>query len=88
MFPVLWTEEEPGELSGHRTTMVAGVRYERTEVDSTSQIRVPTAVVWTADNDFRIDTSATNQPVDGNQMACVQDRHVVGHALHFADLMT
>jgi TonB-dependent receptor len=54
-----------GELAGRRATMVAGVRYERTEVDAVSQIRVPTAIVWTADNDFRIDTSATNQPVSG-----------------------
>ena len=54
-----------GEIAGRKASMVAGVRYERTEVDSTSLIRRPRAVVWTADNDFRIDTTADFQPVDG-----------------------
>ena len=54
-----------GELGGREASMVAGVRYERTEVDSTSLIRRPRAVVWTADNDFRIDTTSDFQPVDG-----------------------
>jgi TonB-dependent receptor len=54
-----------GQLAGRDASMVAGVRYERTEVDSTSLIRTPRAVVWTADNDFRIDTTTDFQPVDG-----------------------
>jgi TonB-dependent receptor len=54
-----------GDFGGHEASMVAGVRYERTEVDSTSQIRTPRAVVWTADNDFRIDTTSDYQPVEG-----------------------
>jgi TonB-dependent receptor len=34
-------------------------------VDATSLIRTPVAVVWTADNDFRIDTASTYQPISG-----------------------
>jgi TonB-dependent receptor len=53
------------ELAGRPATLVTGVRYEQTKVDSISQIRTPTAEVWTADNDFRIDTAATFQPLAG-----------------------
>ncbi|HEY8616355.1 TonB-dependent receptor [Phenylobacterium sp.] len=53
------------ELVGRPASVVAGVRYERTEVESISQIRTPQAVVWTADNDFRIDTSDNFQPISG-----------------------
>lgn len=54
-----------GELAGRPASMVAGVRYERTKTDSTSLIRTPRAVVWTADNDFVIATSAQNEPISG-----------------------
>ncbi len=53
------------ELAGRRATLVTGVRYEQTKVTSVSQIRTPTALVWTADNDFRIDTAGTFQPLSG-----------------------
>jgi len=54
-----------GAIADHPVSMVAGVRYERTEVDSTSLIRTPRAIVWTADNDFFVATSTTDQPVSG-----------------------
>lgn len=54
-----------GEVAGRPASMVAGVRYERTKVESISLVRVPTGIVWTADNDFRIDTSSQYQPIDG-----------------------
>jgi TonB-dependent receptor len=54
------------ELAGRPATLVTGVRYEQTEVNSTSLIRTPRAIVWTADNDFRVDTTATYQPVSGD----------------------
>jgi TonB-dependent receptor len=53
------------ELAGRPASVVAGVRYERTKVDSTSLIRTPRAVIWTADNDFRIDTTSDFQPISG-----------------------
>ena len=53
------------ELGGMPATLVTGVRYEETEVTSTSLVRTPSAIVWTADNDFRLDTSATYAPLAG-----------------------
>ena len=53
------------QLAGRDATLVTGVRYEQTKVDSTSLIRSPRAIVWTADNDFRVDTTATYVPVSG-----------------------
>lgn len=54
------------ELAGRPATLVTGVRYEQTDVQSTSLIRSPRAIVWTADNDFRVDTTATYVPVSGD----------------------
>jgi TonB-dependent receptor len=54
-----------GELAGRESSMVAGVRYEQTDSDSVSLIRTPQAIVWTADNDFRVDTSTTYSPISG-----------------------
>ncbi|MDI1366275.1 MAG: TonB-dependent receptor [bacterium] len=53
------------DLAGRPATLVAGARYEKTKVKSVSLIRSPRAIVWTADNDFRIDTTATYVPVSG-----------------------
>jgi TonB-dependent receptor len=47
------------------SNLVVGVRYEETDVASTSNILVPNApggMVWTANNDFTIGRSATVQP--------------------------
>ncbi|MCY1647003.1 TonB-dependent receptor [Caulobacter sp. SL161] len=53
------------ELGGMPATLVTGVRYEQTKVTSTSLVRTPSAIVWTADNDFSLQTSATYQPLAG-----------------------
>ena len=53
------------ELAGRPATLVTGVRYERTDVTSISAIRTPSAIVWTADNDFRLDTASTFSPLSG-----------------------
>ncbi|KQZ33130.1 MULTISPECIES: TonB-dependent receptor [Caulobacter] len=55
-----------GELAGRNASMVAGVRYEETKSKSVSLIRTPQAIVWTADNDFRVDTTTTYSPVSGS----------------------
>jgi TonB-dependent receptor len=55
-----------GELAGREASMVAGARYEETKSESVSLIRTPQAIVWTADNDFRIDTASTYSPISGD----------------------
>jgi TonB-dependent receptor len=53
------------QLVGRPATLVAGVRYEETKVTSTSLVRSPRAIIWTADNDFRVDTLSTYAPISG-----------------------
>lgn len=51
-----------GELGNLPTNLLVGVRYEETEVASTSNIAIPTGLVWTANNDFTTATSTDIQP--------------------------
>jgi TonB-dependent receptor len=51
-----------GELGGMRTNTRVGVRYEETDVVSTSAIAIPERIAWTSNNDFRIDLSSAQQP--------------------------
>jgi TonB-dependent receptor len=41
-----------GEIAGRNSSLNVGVRYEQTDVTAESQLAIPSAVVWTADNDF------------------------------------
>jgi TonB-dependent receptor len=53
------------DLFDRPSNLLAGVRYEQTDVASTSNILVPAkpgGMVWTANNDFTIARSATVQP--------------------------
>jgi TonB-dependent receptor len=53
------------DLGSMATNLLVGVRYEETEVASTSNILVPSSpggMVWTANNDFTIGRSVTVQP--------------------------
>jgi len=54
--------ELEGELGGMRTDTRIGVRYEQTDVVSTSMIAIPEAIEWQANNDFRIVLSDEQQP--------------------------
>lgn len=54
--------EMRGELGGMPTQTRIGVRYERTDVTSTSAVAVPNAIEWQANNDFRILRSDEVQP--------------------------
>jgi len=54
-----------GEIGGMETNMVAGVRYEQTDVTSIANITIPEAIIWLSDNDFTRQTSATVQPLEG-----------------------
>ncbi|MEM1088379.1 MAG: TonB-dependent receptor, partial [Pseudomonadota bacterium] len=55
--------EKETELFDRPANFVFGVRYEDTEVTSTSVITVPTALQWDADNDFTQLIGSTVQPV-------------------------
>jgi TonB-dependent receptor len=52
-------------LADRPVHVLAGARYEQTDVESTSLLLVPSAIVWTDNNDFRIDRSTTQTPLDG-----------------------
>jgi TonB-dependent receptor len=53
-----------GELGGRKSGLVAGVRYEKTDVSAVSTLAVPDGIIWTADNDFASDfSSGTIQPL-------------------------
>ncbi|WP_162238771.1 TonB-dependent receptor [Brevundimonas sp. Leaf363] len=54
-----------GDLGSWPYQVVAGVRYESTDVESTSLISVPTEIRWVSDNDFTRIVGATVQPVTG-----------------------
>ena len=54
--------ELEGELGGMRTNTRIGVRYEKTDVVSTSVIAIPEAIEWQSNNDFRIVLSDEQQP--------------------------
>ena len=54
-----------GTLAGRPTHTLIGARYEKTDVDSTSLLLVPTNIVWTDNNDFRIDRATTQTPLEG-----------------------
>jgi TonB-dependent receptor len=41
-----------GELGGRKSNLTVGARYEQTDVRAASNLAIPSAVVWTADNDF------------------------------------
>lgn len=47
-----------GQLVGLPTKVVAGLRYEETDVDASASQSIPTAIRWTADNDFTTDFGA------------------------------
>ncbi|BDU17824.1 TonB-dependent receptor [Lysobacter auxotrophicus] len=54
--------EMDGTLGGFPTHTRLGVRYEKTYVTSTSQVAIPTAIQWQANNDFRILRGEDQQP--------------------------
>jgi len=46
-----------GEIAGFNTETVVGLRYEETDVVSSTLQAVPTGITWTSDNDFRVNFS-------------------------------
>mgnify|MGYP002775325387 CR=1 FL=1 len=47
-----------GDFLGRPATVVAGLRYEKTNVDASALQSLPVAIRWTADNDFTVDSSS------------------------------
>ncbi len=54
--------ELDGELAGRTVNSRFGLRYERTDITSTSVVAIPGAIEWQANNDFRIVRSDALQP--------------------------
>jgi TonB-dependent receptor len=54
--------EYEAELAGLSTDTRIGLRYERTDLTSTSAVAIPSAIEWQANNDFRIVRSDEIQP--------------------------
>ncbi len=52
-----------GQIGDHDASLLAGARYERTTVHSTSLQAVPTAIIWQSDNDFKETVSSGRQAV-------------------------
>ena len=57
---VQWDQDfDIGSMPAH---VAVGARYEKTDVESTSVIQIPSAVRWMSNNDFGIDVSSDKQP--------------------------
>lgn len=51
--------EMPGEFAGKPYHLLAGVRYEKTDVTAGTLANPPTQIRWTGDNDFQTDMGTT-----------------------------
>ncbi len=58
--------ELDGTLGGMSTSTRIGVRYEKTDLTSTSVIAVPSAIEWQSNNDFRVLPSENRQTFTEN----------------------
>ena len=54
-----------GDFLGRPARLNAGIRYEETDVKSSTNQPVPTGVLWTADNDFLLQYSGQTEAVTG-----------------------
>ena len=54
--------ELQGDIAGMTTNTRLGLRYERTDVESVSQVATPTGLLWQSNNDFQLVRSAELQP--------------------------
>lgn len=67
-----------GEIGGMETNILAGVRYESTELMSTSVQTIPIAARWEANNDFTT--------VTGPESSHVTENHSYNHVLPSLDI--
>ncbi len=54
-----------GELASRPARINVGLRYEDTEVSSSTVQNIPLSILWTADNDFQVLPGATSENVAG-----------------------
>ncbi|WP_370338715.1 TonB-dependent receptor [Parvularcula marina] len=52
-----------GDIGGMPANLVAGVRYEETDVSALAEVAIPQNIIWQADNDFTIALTSDVQPV-------------------------
>jgi TonB-dependent receptor len=55
-----------GQLGVMPTTTRFGMRYEQTDVSSTSQVGVPSGIIWQSNNDFQTPVGTDVQPVSAS----------------------
>ncbi|MGB3462021.1 TonB-dependent receptor [Rhodanobacter lindaniclasticus] len=55
-----------GQLGSLPTNTRFGLRYEQTDVSSTSQVGVPSGIIWQSNNDFQTPVGTTVQPVSAS----------------------
>ncbi|HET8555390.1 MAG TPA: TonB-dependent receptor [Rhodanobacteraceae bacterium] len=55
-----------GQLGDLPTTTRFGLRYEQTDVKSTSQVGIPSGIVWQSNNDFQNPIGSAIQPVSSS----------------------
>ena len=67
-----------GEVGGMPLNVVVGARYEKTDVTSTANQRVPTDIVWLSDNDYNL--------VLGNEVVQLSADHTYENFLPNIDL--
>lgn len=58
--------ELAGELGGMPYNLSAGLRYASTDVESTDNIALPTAVVWEGNNDFNVQNGGSMENFSGS----------------------
>jgi TonB-dependent receptor len=58
--------ELEGQIGSLPTTTRFGLRYEQTDVSSTSMIGIPSGIIWQSNNDFQNPTGSQVQPVSGS----------------------
>lgn len=66
------------EIGGMPTNVLAGVRYESTDVESISEQTVPIAILWTDNND--------SKRIYGDGASMVQENHSYNHVLPSLDI--
>lgn len=63
IFSAYFSASFQGEIGSFTTETNVGVRYEKTDVVSTTNQTVPVLITWTSDNDFRQNFSSGRTPV-------------------------
>ena len=65
-----------GELNGMEYNLLAGVRYENTDVTSIANISLPSGIAWEGNNDFNVRfTEATWKMLKLNQVTTMYFLH-------------